>query len=203
MQHGAKIQFSELEQSLMQNAEWILTKNAVLEKMKWLLQQCLDEQSALFTRIDSSLPAEIFITPPKISKGENYNGLPWLMLDHPRHFEKQNAFAIRTLFWWGNFFSVTLHLSGKYKEQYAGKIISHYDTLCKKNFHLCISNTEWEHHFEKTNYCAVSELNAEAFEQSINEKSFIKLSAKIDLYQWEKLPGQVVSITKTIIEMLN
>lgn len=203
MHHGAKIQFSELEQSLMQNAEWILTKNAVLEKMKWLLQQCQDEQSALFTRIDSSLPAEIFITPPKISKGENYGGLPWLMLDHPRHFEKQNAFAIRTLFWWGNFFSVTLHLSGKYKEQYAGKIISKHDTLSKNNFYLCISDNEWEHHFEKTNFCAVNELSNDAFEKRINKERFIKLSVRIDLYQWEKLPDLVASTTKTIMKMLN
>jgi hypothetical protein len=124
------------------------------------------------------------------------------MLDHPRHFEKQTAFAIRTLFWWGNFFSVTLHLSGRYKEHYAGKIISHYDTICKNNFHLCISNDEWDHHYEKTNYCAVNEMNAETFEQTINEKSFTKLSVKIDLYKWENLPEQVVSITKTIMRVL-
>jgi len=187
----------------MQNAEWILTKNAVLEKMKWLLQQCQDEQAALFNSSDSSLPAEIFITSPKISKGENYNGLPWQMLDYPRHFEKQNAFAIRTLFWWGNFFSITLHLSGKYKEQYAGKIISNYDTLSQNNFYLCISQDEWEHHFEKTNYCAIGEMNGDTFKQIINEKSFIKLSVRIDLYQWEKLPELVVSITKTIMKMLH
>src|SRR6187399_640766 len=203
MQHRAKIQFSELEQSLMLNAEWILTKNAILEKMKWLLQQCQDEQAALFSNVHSSLPAEIFIVSPKISKGENYDGLPWLMLDYPRHFEKQSAFAIRTLFWWGNFFSVTLHLSGKYKEQYAANIISQYETLSQNNFYLCVSDTEWEHHFEKTNYCAVSEMNDEAFKQIINEKMFIKLSVKINLSQWENLPGQVVSVTKTIIEMLD
>jgi len=156
----------------------------------------------MFTHMHSSLRGEIFITPPKISKGENYNGLPWLMLDHPRHFEKQTAFAIRTLFWWGNFFSVTLHLSGRYKEQYAGKIIAQYDTLCKNNFSLCIANDEWEHHFEKTNYCAVNEMGDETFEQCINEKNFIKLSVKIDLSQWENLPGQVLSITKTIMRVL-
>jgi hypothetical protein len=57
--------------------------------------------------------------------------------------------------------------------------------------------------FEKTNYCAVSEMNDEAFKQIINEKMFIKLSVKINLSQWENLPGQVVSVTKTIIEMLD
>jgi hypothetical protein len=125
------------------------------------------------------------------------------MLDHPRHFEKQTTFAIRTLFWWGNFFSVTLHLSGKYKELYADRIISHYATLSRNNFHLCVSNNEWEHHFEKTNYCAVNEMNDDVFEQIINEKSFIKLSVKMDVYQWEKLPDRVGAITKTIMEMLH
>ncbi|TMI64786.1 MAG: hypothetical protein E6H07_02395 [Bacteroidetes bacterium] len=203
MQHRAKIQFSELEQSLMRNAEWILTKNAIMEKMKWLLQDCQDEQAALFSNMHSSLPAEIFITSAKISKGENYDGLPWLMLDYPRHFEKENSFAIRTLFWWGNFFSVTLHLSGKYKEQYAANIISQYDTLNQNDFYLCVNNTEWEHHFEKTNYIPVNKTDIDAFLQIINEKNFIKLSVKIDLYQWENLPEQVVSITKTIMEMLD
>ena len=174
-----------------------------MEKMKWLLQQCQDEQAVLFKNVHSSLPFEIFVTSAKISKGENYDGLPWLMLDHPRHFEKHNAFAIRTLFWWGNFFSITLHLSGKYKEQYAANIISQYDTLNQNNFYLCVNNTEWEHHFEKTNYIPVNKAGIDAFQQIINEKSFIKLSVKINLDQWENLPEQVVSITKTIMKMLD
>ena len=49
---------------------------------------------------------------PKIAKGENYLQLPYVLLDYPRCFDKENIFAIRTMFWWGNFFSITLHLSG-------------------------------------------------------------------------------------------
>src|SRR5436189_6462548 len=36
----------------------------------------------------------------KISKGENYLGYPWQILDYPRVFEKENVFAFRTLCWW-------------------------------------------------------------------------------------------------------
>ena len=32
----------------------------------------------------------------------------------PAVFSKENIFAIRTMFWWGNFFSISLHVSGKY-----------------------------------------------------------------------------------------
>ena len=65
---------------------------------------------------------------PKISKGENYKGLPWLVLDYPRYFNKEDIFAIRTLFWWGNFFSITLHISGKYKMRYEKKIIDSFES---------------------------------------------------------------------------
>ena len=41
------------------------------------------------------LPAEMLFHSPKISKGENYKGLPYVMLDYPRCFGKTDIFAIR------------------------------------------------------------------------------------------------------------
>jgi hypothetical protein len=51
----------------------------------------------------------------KISRGENYQLLPYIILDYPSYFSRNNIFAVRTMFWWGNFFSITLHLSGDHK----------------------------------------------------------------------------------------
>ena len=65
-----------------------------------------------------NLPEEVLIQSPKISRGENYNGLPYVMLDYPRCFGKEDVFAMRTMFWWGNFFSITWHLKGKYSKEY-------------------------------------------------------------------------------------
>ena len=63
------------------------------------------------------MPEVIKTSTPKISKGENYKDLPYVMLDYPRCFQKEKTIAIRTFFWWGNFFSINLQLSGEYKEQ--------------------------------------------------------------------------------------
>ena len=41
------------------------------------------------------------------------------MLDYPALFKKDEIFALRTMFWWGNFMSITLLLSGGYKETFA------------------------------------------------------------------------------------
>ena len=109
-----KIRLSQEEEELVATADWILTKNRVIQKINQLLSNVQTSQQQ-FLQTCTTLEKEVLASSPKISKGENYKGLPWLVLDYPRSFNKEEVFAIRTLFWWGNFFSVTLHLSGKYK----------------------------------------------------------------------------------------
>src|ERR1700733_216708 len=115
----AKISLSQKEMDLVTNADWILTKNAILDKVKDLL-------AVLSESFQSYLHMHTLLIPagtPKISKGENYKGLPYLILDYPRSFEKEDILAIRTLFWWGHFFSITLHVAGKNKLLFEEKII--------------------------------------------------------------------------------
>ncbi|MEI9808974.1 MAG: hypothetical protein WDO16_14545 [Bacteroidota bacterium] len=84
------------------------------------------------------LPPEVIKISPKISKGENYKGLPYLVLDYPRYFEKDNHFAVRSMFWWGNFFSSTLHLSGIYKKKYTSAIEASFTQLQENDFFICV-----------------------------------------------------------------
>ena len=102
MMEVSKIHLSPTEIELMQNAEIILTKNRVLQKMKSLLEEVQHKQTD-FVRLNN-LKEDIFKVSPKISKGENYLGLPYLILDYPRQTFENNFFFIRTMFWWDNFF---------------------------------------------------------------------------------------------------
>lgn len=58
------------------------------------------------------LPVAIDRGSGKISRGENYEGLPWMMADMPRHFGQEDVLAFRMFFWWGHYFSATWHLKG-------------------------------------------------------------------------------------------
>ena len=202
MQNETKIQLSPFEQSLLKNAEWILTKNDIIEKMKLLLQECLEKQQELMQSKNFVLPGEVNSVSPKISRGENYHGLPWLMLDHPRNFDKENIFAIRTFFWWGHYFSTTLHLAGSYKNIFEEKILANYRSLKEQSFYLCINKEEWEHHFHEDNYKPFNNISVNEFHHFITEKKFIKLSVKFELEKWNELPLLSASIHKTIFEML-
>jgi len=185
MHNQTKIQLSSFEMDLLNNSAWILTKNQIVKKAQGLLERVQENMTAYIQQHSNSFSPVVLAISPKISKGENYKGLPWLMLDYPRYFDKENVFAIRTMFWWGNFFSTTLHLSGKYKMEHADRIIHAYSALCKKDFYTCINTIQWEHHLDKENYIPVKDLSQQDFASQVRERSFIKLSQKISFSQWD------------------
>lgn len=202
MKSKTKIRLSSYEMELVNNATVILTKNVIMQKARQLLENVQSQQQQYIQTHGKNLPAEVFTPPPKISKGENYQGLPYLVLDYPRYFDKDNIFAIRTMFWWGNFFSITLHLSGRYKKKMEKKIIESRLSLINNDFYYCKQENEWEHHFETDNYVPVSKLKKNIFEKLIREKQFIKLAQKISLNQWNDAEKLLFSSYRQIETML-
>ena len=69
----------------------------------------------------------------KIFRGENYRQLPYLVLDYPKHFSKESVLAFRTMLWWGNFFSCTLHLQGKALDERRSSLIQNWRSFRKKD----------------------------------------------------------------------
>ena len=180
----SKIHLSSAEMELMQNAEVILTKNRILGKMKVLLEQIQEKQIDFINHNDIS--NEIFIVSPKISKGENYLGLPYLILDYPRQSSKNDFFFIRTMFWWGNFFSCTLHLANNSKETFGKKIKDSYFQL--RNYYISINEDQWVHHLQESDYQKIDSMIKEQFEESCENFNHIKIAGRHSLNEWEKAP---------------
>lgn len=183
---GAKIRLSQKEMELAGNADLILTKNAVLQKINQLLGNLQEKQQQYIRLHAIQLPGEVLRSSPKISKGENYKGLPYQLLDYPKFFDQANIFAVRTLFWWGNFFSITLHLSGKYKIAAEQPLIRSFTQLQANGFYGCINDDPWEHDFETANYTLLNDFSAKKFEALVKGKSFIKIAKKVPSGQWDQ-----------------
>ena len=150
-----------------------------------MLAQLQDEQQKFLQSNSKAFPAGVLQIPAKISKGENYQGLPYLVLDYPRYFEKNDHFAIRTMFWWGNFFSTTLYLSGSNKKIYEDKIGSCFTLLQQEDFFIGVNADQWEHHFESSNYLPLKEMNDAGFKKHVRDKEFIKLAKRFSLEEWD------------------
>jgi hypothetical protein len=172
----AKIQFSDAEQRLMRDPGVILTKNKVIAGIVQLfagLQHSLEKQAKECDILRSYLPDNA-----KISKGENYQGLPYVILDYPRSFEGKNIFAIRTMFWWGHFFSMTLHLAGDEKNKFQEKIENARERLARMNAFISAGADPWQHHFEPDNYIPVASLSTQNFLAHCWQHEHLKIAVK-------------------------
>jgi hypothetical protein len=199
----SKLQLSDFEFNLLNNSEWILTKNVIVKKAQTLLEEVQQNISDYTRQYPGIFPVEVIAMSPKISKGENYRGLPWLMLDYPRYFNKENIFAIRVMFWWGNFFSITLHLAGLYKQKYSNALINAYKELCENDFYTCISEEQWQHHFEVNNYLPVRHFTAAEFKDHLGKKEFLKLSRKLLFSEWNNATKLLSENFAGVVKWLN
>ncbi len=202
MVEAAKITLSDKELELVCNTDWIFTKHIIIQKTVQLFGSLVPVMENELEQVKMNLPDEIFNVRAKISKGENYQLLPYVMLDYPRCFGKNDTLAIRTFFWWGNFVSITLQLSGKYKEALQQKLAGSLDYLQQNNYSICINDSSWEHDFSNENYIPVIELSREDFSDILHSKPFIKLAKKIPLQSWETVPAFVLKRFREMIQLI-
>jgi hypothetical protein len=181
----AKLQLSAEEMRLVSDPAWILTKNSVMGKV-------VEMFGALSVEFREMLPGsgesnvsrgepKVSRGEPKVSRGEQYKGLPWVMLDYPRIFGKEDVQAIRTMFWWGNYFTVALHLKGEYLRLYLPVILERWEELEAAGFRPGLSDDEWEHDHRPGDW---KEMEARADAEA---RPFLKVAARCDLDQSERL----------------
>ncbi len=182
---SAKIRLSEEEQVLVSNGDWILTKNRVLQQITAFLGEMQAEQENWLRLRAPALPASILATTAKVSQGENYLGLPYRVLDYPRCFGPADIFALRTIFWWGHFFSVTLQVAGFWKKETEYALKSAFEELRDADGYICTGTDPWQHHFTPDYYRSVRELKRNEWEKIILEQPFIKLATRHALTDWE------------------
>jgi hypothetical protein len=177
----AKVTLSTKELELVTNTEWILTKNQVIQKayvLFGLIGDCYQHEIKNFHLYHGD---KVLARSPKIARGENYQGLPWVMLDYPRHYVNADMLGIRSFFWWGNVFSISLLLGGKFLQHYAPALERNLkDPILAKDWLLCVGDTPWEHHFGEDNYRPVL-LTKDPIS---TQKPFIKLTKKLGVSDW-------------------
>jgi hypothetical protein len=192
----AKVLFSAEEMRLVSDPAWILTKNSVMRKVVGMFGELSGEWREI-------LPWD---GDPRISKGEQYKGLPWVMLDYPRVFGKEDIFAIRTMFLWGHYFSVTLHLKGSYLRTYLPVILARRAELEAAGFWPGSSEDEWEHdHLPGAWGAGAGGPGAWGAGPGgpgawgIGDRPFLKVSVRCELDQSERLAEKFAVLARVLI----
>lgn len=185
-----KIDLSDYEAAMLRDENIILTKRSALKKVENFLGMQVDKIQMAFIGLKPLMDEPLLSAIPKVSRGENYQGLPWVMLDYPAVFSKQDVFALRSFFWWGNYFSIYLHVSGRYKSRFENSILNKLNSE-PGDFYLSIKEDPWQHHFNEDNYVRISGMEAGYAESYLQKCTHLKLALKFDLNNWELIPPEL------------
>jgi hypothetical protein len=194
-----KIHLSPTEKEMVSDAGIILTKNIIQKKVIGLLQTVQEDIS----KGSKDLSPFLFSVPPKISKGENYEGLPYAILDFPRIADKEDLCFIRSMFWWGNFFSSTLHVSGNYKNALVKNIEKIRQLPETGLYYLGINSDPWVHHFRTDNYKPLQEISRQDLEERFQTMPFIKIAAKFPLEEWESAATELINSWRKLAALIS
>ena len=183
------------ESALVRNSEWIRTKHRIIAKVYQLFGSLSEKYQALLAAEDQ-LPLEVTSISPKISKGERYLDLPYVMLDYPRLFSRDDTLAIRCFFWWGNHFSIHLVLGGKYRQLFEEKFEAALRSGQLEGWYLGVADDPWQHHFERENYRKAEEV------QHLPPGNYLKLATLLELEKWKSSPDFFIESYRQIIILL-
>jgi hypothetical protein len=191
-------ELSKKELLLIQDRDFLIHKRRVIQSLRdqlLLFQKALSTSSSIQKFLDSNAikPAEA-----KLSQGENYKGLPYLVLDYPAVFTKPDIIAFRTLFWWGNFFSFTLHLQGSHLAKHIKSIKKNWEELKRLDFYLSVGKTAWEYHYGADNYQKIHS----TMKNELDQRSFLKMSRKIELKRYPHFHDEGIAFYQKLCELL-
>jgi hypothetical protein len=194
---ASKIQLSAEEWQLVQNSALILTKHAVIDKVYHLFGDLAGQMQSMLQQ-RHRLPAEVLQLSPKISKGEQYQRMPWVVLDYPRFFSKTDVLAVRHFFWWGHYFSSTLHLKGHYQQLLCTGILHSILESRLKGYYWTVGGDEFNFDVSES-YTEMDKIKPTQWK--LKNAPFVKLTVIHPLEKWNEAPGRMLQAFEQFTHM--
>ncbi len=195
---------SQQESDFLSDSEIFQTRRRVSEKIIELFGECARQMESALEHYGKFLPSAVYSSRPKISKGENYLGYPWTVLDYPRYFKGEDVFALRTLCWWGNYFSITLHLGGSFASALLPAALNRIDHLPGTQTAISVSKDPWQHHSGEDNFRIPDDENEarKLIEHCQRSYGYFKLMKRFELSEWEKMPVHCIETASLFFRVI-
>jgi hypothetical protein len=193
----SKVRLSEEEMQLVQNSGWILTKHGIIDKVYHMFGGLAGAMQQSLPLHHHEWPAKVLESTPKISKGEQYERMPYVVLDYPRVFSKEDVLAVRTFFWWGNYFSCTLHLKGKYAKLYYENIQGMLQD--EEEYYLSVQGNEFNFDLGHEDYTAIKKGGIPDIPYTA---PFIKISYKSSFAYWDTTSERLLEAFQKFMSVL-
>jgi hypothetical protein len=188
------------ELSLLRDRSFFDQKRLLSDRIAIMLGALTESYRNEIIKYESFVPAEARMKTGKISKGENYLGLPYQVLDFPAVFTKDNVFALRTMIWWANPAIITFHVAGKYLSLFDVEN-PEFLKLLPDDYLVCINSDQWVHHIQPSNFITVGEYmkNEKGDYPSFFKNDFFKLACIVPLEQIHLLESRSLAFLNAVL----
>ncbi len=177
-----------LELEIIRDVNFLRSKAEIIDKIVQLFRQLSTNIKTMDMHSRFPYPEGMDLVSGKISKGENYQGLPYVVMDLPRYFNKKHIFTYRSMFWWGHEFSFTLHLSGQFLDQFSDQLQHVQQIAHREDTYFGISQDAWAYDFGPENYRTVNSCDEQTIRRQLERHAFVKISRKLSLNHWLRVP---------------
>ena len=192
------------DNSFNNNELKIISDDLFLKKKELIIQKIIKS----FNNISIDLKKEYLLhnvnnywdykLAPKISRGEKYNELPYIVLDYPSYFNKEDICSFRVIFLWANQFSCNLLLKGEPLYEFEKRIKKKHQFLINEGYILNYKKSPWTHEVEND-----SPYSSDFMNYSFRTKNaYLKISKSLPLKNLIELPQLSKNMLKDIITVM-
>lgn len=196
--------FSNDELNFISDKSFFERKTTINSKVIEQLNELQQKLNMLLKENSATVPVNVLQSSPKISRGENYKGFPWLILDYPRVFSTEDVFAFRTLFWWGHSWVLTFQLSGSFLKILHPSILMHLNSIKDTTIKIGVGTDPWIHNPEDAMYVDLKNfISAKSpADEALHSQPFFKLIKKVEFSQSEKLMEEAIAFYSSCLRLL-
>jgi hypothetical protein len=138
------ILFTPEELSLISDEKFFRAKTLIMKKVRAGLDSLYADLKKELQGLELLTPAGFNPAAHQFVKGEHLENFPYQYLDYFKHFDGDNKFTFRALFWWGHHYVFALILEGEGLSQYKKNLVNRYEQVADKKLSLCLGGTPWE-----------------------------------------------------------
>lgn len=185
------IKLTKHELNFARNTSYPLAKHQIVQKVSQLFQHLGQK----LVRDFENHPL-IQSTEYKITRGDNYRFMPYLVLDFPRITGKNFPITCRTFFWWGHYFSCTIIVQTALIDlDKTAELLAF-----KRKTRLLVGADLWEQDLQSAAYTKLSKLSPGEIKTLLEQQEYLKIATKIALSEFEGLEEPA---TKAYSKMLS
>ncbi|MER3423352.1 MAG: hypothetical protein C4293_09125 [Nitrospiraceae bacterium] len=136
--------FTSGEITLIADEKFFLVKARIMKKVRGLLDDLHVGLGKDLEGVELLAPVGFNRKKFQFVKGEHLEDFPYQYLDFPKHFEGDEKFTFRSLFWWGHHFVFALILEGEGLLRYKRNLINRYHRVAGRQLALSLAPSPWE-----------------------------------------------------------